>query len=797
MPTPDETLAAFEAGFAPPANLPDPMRAALETLRAVGAIAPEQPTAPMMAAPAPQPLVPFTDELAGGPTAPQPAPQAPPAAPPAAAPAQPAPPSKPPAPVQDPYAMPPVPATVAQADAQMADALGDTGRSAQAAADAQFRADQAKADRQATVAEKAATEQATLMHETQRARAAANATADAETAAWLDELQRQAAKEPNPSRYWDNSSGLGKALWAIGLIAGGIKTAITPGTQNAALVMLNAELDKDVALQQKRLERELSALRAKGGVMQAKHQRNLSDLRDDHTMKLTRIQALERAWMARATAPGDLDAEAAKLQASALFEQLKLPYVSKFRDEKYAAQAAAIDRRFQAGQQALRLRHDNAAREDEQKHQLERDAKKFEYDLALSPVSMGVSTGAGSSRNPVGKDGKPLYYELNNRTGPDGAPQVVLADANDKVVDDGAVLFKDKDVWQKANQTVATADALYNNVRKLRDALNEEGSMLETMVGGIVNPDLNATIQEVGYAIAQLQNDRVTDKDFSSGVQQAIGFDPNGNWLQRGKFAMTKGEVIKHLDGMLATHHKKVEAGLQQFNDPSVNKQGTKILYKPANLRPDAPPPEQTSADLRGEGPIRTEATAGEGSWRGPRRARDVASVSGVADYQKRAALGRENPERASLPDHDAAAVQKVLDGAQAAGPKTVKAVAAKVLDDIRGRADELNQFLEGEFSRAKDPWSGSQGAVDEKRVMAAGKELARLKETEAIVRAVSKDAAEKAARTLKRFEDKVQWLKTAAPWKPSDEDIHRQAEEAGLGAAHAEVDEILKKFRK
>lgn len=63
----------------------------------------------------------------------------------------------------------------------------------------------------------------------QQQRAAAQHEADAETAAWMQEYTDLAAKEPNPDWWWENRSGLGKALWALGLIFGAAHTAITPG----------------------------------------------------------------------------------------------------------------------------------------------------------------------------------------------------------------------------------------------------------------------------------------------------------------------------------------------------------------------------------------------------------------------------------------------------------------------------------------------------------------------------------------------------------------------------------------
>lgn len=777
MPTPEETLAAFEAGYAPPANLPDPMRAALDTLRAVGAIpaegTPDPVTTPDTFANVARAVAPTGNALGGAVanTTEAIAPRQPmdPYADPAVPGAAPA----------DPYALPKAPATPEEGDAQVQQGLTDIGTAQQDAADKKLAADTARAEKQAQTAERYATATAAAQNDYMTQHAAANAQADAETAAWLSELEAQSRKEPNPGRYWENQSGLGQALWAMGLIAGAVNVAITPGAKNAALQMLDAEIDKDVALQQKRMERELSALRQKGTSMEARHARNASDRTNEYTMKLTRLQALERAWMARDVVPGDLDAQAAKAQSQATFAELKLPYIDKARNQRYAEKAAAIDRNFQAGQQKLRLAHQAALQEDEQAHAKEMEDKKFGHQLALSPVSASVG---GNQYNPVGKDGIPVLFELSSRTDAQGAPQVQLATGDDKTARDGVVRFRSEKQFEKANLTIKTADELYNTLTRIRDKLDGVGPGVA--LTGITDPELNADIQAAGYAIAQLENDRVTDKDFSSGVAQSIGFDPNGRWLDRGKFALSKDDVVKQISKMIETHHKKVEAGLQQFNDAAINGQGTKILYKPADLQPDAKPPEQTSFDVRGAPPIRTAVEGG-------RRAEPVKSAD---DYRTRTRLAKDDPERASLPVHDAALVNKVLNESAKAGPSTVRASVDKALAALKERKDAIESRVDAELTRAGDPWASGERAVDQRSMEAATKELEKIQETEAILKPLAKDLEKKATSTLAKFKDHVKFVR-GTQWgqRVSEDAMRRKATEMGLGAAPDDVERIIR----
>jgi hypothetical protein len=785
VPTPEETLAAFSAGYAPPPNLPDPMAAALDTLRNVGAIPAEGVPAP---APMTQEQV-LANQVAAGPDAVS---GADPRAMHAPAPIDPyqggapgsAPPPAPPAP--DPYAMPAAPTTVAASDAQLNDEVSNAGRTAQAAAEKQLAADTARAQRQADTAQHSADATLVIQNDTRRARDLANAQADAETAAWLDQLTAQAKKEPNPTRYWDNLGGFGAAMWAISLLAGAGYAALTPGAGNAAMVMLDKEIDKDVALQQQRLERELTALKQRGLTMKERQARKATDLADDHTMRLTRIQALERAWMARDTVPGDLDAQAAKANAAALFQQVKLPYIEKRNTQLRAEKNAAIDRQHDMRMQGARLAHAKAMQDDAQAHDEKTAATKFGYDLALSPVSAGA-TGPGNY-NPVGKDGVPVYAELQSRTGADGAPQVSLVGPNEKPVRDGTVRFaRDGKSFEKANVTIKTADELYDHLVSIRSKLSDVGP--GAALTGVRAAELNAELQAAGYAVAQLENDRVTDKDFSSAVAQIVGFDPNGGWLSRAKFANDRDGVLKNLDHLIETHHKKVEAGLQQFNDAAINGQGTKILYRPADLKPDARPAEETSADVRGDGPLRSASLPGASPTR------RAAPVTSPADYEKRLAAGKADAEQTTLPAHDEGVVRKFLDQASKRGPETVRAAAAKALADVDTKIAKLTAEMDADTRLATDPWSGIPTDEQNAKFDAKSAELTKLLETKAILKPVTVAAEKKAAETLAKFEAHVKFLRgTSWGAKVSPEAVKQRAVEMGIGGDAAAVDAVINK---
>lgn len=745
-----------------PGGVPNPLADALATLQQFGAATAPPVPAPVVA-PAPQPAltpggVPALDlQQPATPPAP-PAPPAPP--PPEATPTQ-------------------LPATVGEAEAREGAQLGRVGETQLSAADAKVEADRARAAAVADVEMRRAEVEGDLIKGHTIARTAMNARIDAEMAGHVEQLQTLASREPNPSRWWDSQSGLGKALWAISMMAGAMHTALTPGAKNMALGMVRSEIDADIERQRQRLGKQLEALKSTGAILREKHQRNVSDLHDDYAKGYSRAGALARAWAARAVVPGDLDAQAAKEAVLADLAGIQMEYLDKWRQTLVQREEASMSRAHDQKMQGARIWAQRELSKLEHKQQLERDEKQHQYRLAESPVSVAMS-GAGSARNPLGKDGKPLYAELQPRTEPGGASRIILGNAQGAQVADGVVLLSEKN-FEKANEAIEAADVLYDATVELRDALKADQSVWSKAKDGafgVTDARVNALIQRVGYAVAQSQNDRVTDKDFSSGVQQAFGFDPNGNWLQRGKSALNRDEVLAHLEKQIASHHKHVEAKLQRFNDGALNGQGTRILYRPADLQPSAQPEEKTSYDIRGE-------------------SRPVAPVKGLADYTKR--RQETDPERRTLPPHDTQMVDDLLNDAQGRGPETIRAKAGDILDAIAAERAQLEPAIAQTHGTASDVWQDPAAReAAAQSIPEAVKRLQELQQTEDIVRKVSEDAAKKAASALKRYEESVRFWRRKMPIlgkSRTDEQLRKSAVEAGLGGAAAEVDAIIAKF--
>lgn len=675
------------------------------------------------------------------------------------------------------YTPPTAPTGVDDATRQVNAQLSRAAAAQEAYGQAKLKADADHANRTAQAHEDAAQEQLLLGVRNDRAMEMINARADAETAAMLTELSNKAKEEPNPGRWWDDMGGLGKALWGLSLVFGAGYAAITPGARNAALDMVRQEISNDVARQEARLKREMDVLERKGRSMEKRHDRNLSDQRSKYEREYSRIMALERAWLARAVAPGDMDAEAAKAQSQAFFEEKKLGLVSGYRDEKVqaAAQAAArahasamqvASQRFQANQAAL----ERQARADEKAldRQLQRD---------LAPVSLSAGmTGPGSQRNPLGKDGKPMYREL--QSGVKSGRGVVLMDekTGQPTGGDGVFFAADDKSFQDANETVEKANTRYTSLVKLKNLLEQEGSMGEALGVGIINPALQAEIQAIGYEIAKSHDARVTNQDFSKGVEQALGFDANGSFLDRTKFVMNRKEIIEKIDADLKAMPARVTESLQKYNDGSVNGQGQRPVWNPKYLQA---PEEQ----VRGQNAVEGKPNLDLNQEKEPLT---------IKSYRERAGEEMKDPQKAGqlLPDHDSKQVQAVLEGVKGRGVDGVKAEAARVLKSVESRLEELHTRTEG-------PGFGpGEELTPERR-----QEMERLTNTHRIVSALERDAVEQAAEKVRKVEATLKQLKNierAAGKKwVTPEVMRNKAKEMGLDRAPAEVEAIIKKLDK
>jgi hypothetical protein len=666
--------------------------------------------------------------------------------------------------IPDPYVGLGQPATVAQATAQSNDQLVLAAQERQQYNDAKLAADTDRQSRLADVGQRRVDAETQVMAQAQSARAVREARADVESAGWIQEMEDHAKKEPNPGRWWENKSGLGKALWAMSLVFGSAYSAMTPGAKNAALEMIREEVRNDVASQRARLAAEASVKKLKGERMESRHARDALNARDDYTAEFTKLQALERAWMARESVPGDLDAQAAKQEGLAWLAQERVPVAERYRQEavhkqerqdaqKHAERMAAVQRRFQAEENAL-----NRAEDARQANMV----NKAKYDLA--PVDVSVSgTGAGSKRNPLDKNGDPRFIEIQSGVG--GKRGLIMVGPDGKPAGgDGVMMFDrktGKELFDKANTTVQAANSAYTSTLKIMRMLEDNGSLWDRgkqAFIGTTGPALNAEMEKLAYSIAQAQNKVVTDKDKSSGGMQALGFDANGGWLNRGKFAFSTPEIVEKLKADIGAMPEYVTDALQSTNDGAVNGQGTRPVWDPKFLDAPEAPPEKNAAEQRGEAPRSLETLNSDPSA-GP--------VTSPQDYEKRRVTEAKDNERRGtlLPAHDSGAVRDMLAKAQGGGPAHINKIADEAVKALEAAAD---------------------AAPDEAT-------KAKLRATHNIVRNLANAEVKRAEKTIERIRERGKFTKLT--FGASDDTIRSIANKAGL-TDHNEVEKIIKEFR-
>jgi hypothetical protein len=401
-------------------------------------------------------------------------------------------------------------------------ALVNEGIAASNEAGAQTAADRDAANRKLRADTDYATELQKAQINYQHERALAEANANQETTAWLQKYQSLAAQEPNPHRWWDNESGLGKALWLMGLAFSSVHSAITPGAQNVALTMIQQEIDRDVQLQKERLQRSLDALKAEGRAMDQRHQQNLTDLTDDHTMTLGRLQALHQAYLDKAAVPGNAQAALAQAKANTWFAG-RVSTLAQAR-AKQAAEAAeqAANRKLQltianltdARERAIAARHDVT-------------------ELAGDEIRAGVAAQAAQAKS----QGDFL------RISPDIGVHLV-DDKTGQLVGDGSVSVP-KEEHKDLLDSIAKENATYNLLLRTKQDLADTDRLT---VAGKLSPQLQ---QDLAALTLAANNGKVgtgvSDRDLALKLEEFTGVGDSGK-VDAIKMGALRDSVVDALD---------------------------------------------------------------------------------------------------------------------------------------------------------------------------------------------------------------------------------------------------------
>jgi hypothetical protein len=513
-------------------------------------------------------------------------------------------------------------------------AIQQAGAARQQQAVAEHQSAVSLADRMAVADDTYVNELGTLNASHQRARQAVHAQADAESNAWLEQYMQAAQKEPNPGRWWDNQSGLGKALWGLGMVFSAAHVALTPGAQNVALNMVMDNINKDVAEQKARLDREIGALKLKGQVMTDRQRRNLTDLTDDHTMALGRLAAVHQALRTRAATPGNEQLAAGLAAADTWFQD----QYARLKGERVTQQIMRSENQLQRGH-AMAV----AKMTDKRERDITAANIAARYDLARLEAGAALAKQKGDAM----KDVEGVSPDLG----------AVMTGSQL-----GSTVQVHKDNAVKMREVFSVANRRYDNLVMVSAAL-KDGSFTERMVTG--DPELMSAARELGYTTAKEMDPsgKLSDSDVKFATAIDLGFDPGGTAWDKVRFANNVPEIQKMVERELRSLPDAVSNNAGMYLNPNLVGDTARVVWTPKSMtRPELTPPNAT------------EAMGGI----------SVSPPKDSADFKARVAKEASDPmyRGRELPAYDRHAVENLAQATAGLGPTQIRQMAEKALKD-------------------------------------------------------------------------------------------------------------------
>lgn len=487
------------------------------------------------------------------------------------------------------------PADVAGAAAGENTALTDTAKSVEDAALAKTNALAATAGRKAEVYEGHAKAQGLVDNQYQIARAAARKDADAETAAWMRDIEQKTRQEPSPSHWFESQNSFGKILFTLSLAFGALAQSKNPAIKNIGLEMINAEVDADMQRQKEKLARQMEAAKMKGQRIDAKLAQRLADAKDDHTLMAERMATIQQAAMERAQAPGPEDQRAAYAAAAQWASEKRFEIAGKRSDRAYLERENKLNRDAENARSYMTDKRDrDLAKMTSQEH----------YDLA------GVRFGMMADKAAKGPD----KLKDTRTLSPDITGLRVLDVDTGKPVgphSGGGLVVSDKVEKDVINLT-KSAQEHYATLKRISKELEKDEDWATLLKR---NPQLQSDLTTIGYQTAK-ENDpggRITDKDFVSGVEQATGGDLLSlkGRIAAGTFSAGQGKLKEIVDKQIRDMPARISNTAGAYVDASIPGYEGKVRvdWTPKAVEidePKGPSPKQTDSTYGISGTIRS-----------------------------------------------------------------------------------------------------------------------------------------------------------------------------------------------
>lgn len=438
----------------------------------------------------------------------------------------------------------------------------------------------AHANARAQIYDGHATAQGLIDQQYQVAREKARADANAETAAWMRDIDKKVAEEPVPGRWWANQTKFGQTMYLMSLAFGAMAQAKNPQLKNIALEMITKETEEDMAEQRTRIGRQVDALKAKGQVIDQRLRAQIEDTRDDHTLLVSRLAMVQQAALERANAPGSADQKAAMAEAAQWAGQQRLVIAGERANSAYAERAAKL---AQDGENARAILTDKRDRD------LAEATIKKDYDLARLQASVKIS----AKDDPRLKDSVVLPpsttgIRVVKAYGEPDAGQPV-----DTPISSGGGLTVSKANEKEARQLAETASGKYVAMKRVSAALAQDGDFT---VMAKRDPQLVSDIVKLGYTGVRGElapGDRVTDADFVAGLEHELGGDLTSlkGRLASATFSAGKDKIKELVDKHLRDYPKNVGHQLGSLLDQATpGYQGNiRVDWTPKSLETEAP----------------------------------------------------------------------------------------------------------------------------------------------------------------------------------------------------------------
>ena len=408
-----------------------------------------------------------------------------------------------------------------------------------------------------------------------QAREKAHAEADSEVARWMADLEAKSAQEPSPRRWWDNTSGFGKALYMLGLAFGAAAQA-HGAPSNVALDQVNREIEADVQRQKETLARQMDVLRVKGKVMSERQARDLADLADEHAARVQRWDALGKALDLRAKAPGDADDAVAMAKAKAyVASQMTAVATDKLKAVR-TAKESALARSAEMARQVQKEQYE--AGENVLDRQLKRDLAQMEISAKHEDAAL---KGRGEIL-PFPTDAVAL------RRGAEAPEQFAVP----------------KEFAPKVQENLERAETQYGAFKDLSKRL---GNASEWDLVLKKDPQLQSAIMTALVPVELQQGGtRAVDMKAPTNriMSEILGADPN-SWMAALR-GMGPSELKAVLDRHLAELPKQTEAYLSTIpgsNLEEAKAKGYRVTFGPldTSVSEAKPTPEDLHAYLTGE----------------------------------------------------------------------------------------------------------------------------------------------------------------------------------------------------